>query len=71
MLQPTFMSELIELFQELPTLGKIALMIGLITPLLVLNAFLNPPKTPPPPPPPKRMSVSGDVTIQEKPPIRK
>lgn len=52
-------------------LGKIALAIGFVTPLLVLNAFLNPPKPPPPPPPPKRMSVSGDVTIQEKPPQRK
>ena len=65
------MSDILDFLRELPRLGQIALAIGILTPLLVLYSYLNPPKPPPTPPPPKRLSVSGDVTVQERPPQRK
>ena len=65
------MGDIIEIILAMPMLGKVALAAGVLTPILVLSMFLSPPRTPPPPPPPKRMSVQGDVTIQERPPSRR
>lgn len=60
------MEELLETFLELPRLGQAGILIGILTPLLVLRSYLTPPKPRPAPNPPQKVSIQGDVRIQKK-----